>query len=477
MGLSVVLACVVVLAGCKQISESMSVRPRALRDVPAGRLAFRFEPDYGGELPASYNTDETEELLAPVKADFETRRTDHALLRTLLSPDGQVVLALYATGETPEGEFRMDLYSATGQFLRNILPAELSGTFPQTVAWSPDGQTIAFIGIKNATPQPMPMPLEPPIPDAGGVPPTDAPTPVASVAPIIAPVPVFNTDQIYTCDRHGYNIKPLTTRDGLIYFQLAWSPDSRSLAALACKPDEWNVRLNENKIPAGRPRLIGLDGRERLLADRLADAAPVWSPDASKVATAFETDIAIYDALGDAPSGANIPLREPLLTASAAYDAQVLSKTNAASATNANTNVAVVTQATPPPSETPLSFNPIVRLEWPQPESLFVRTAFMRVYKSGEVIRNYPRWHALHLSPQAALLSRRIASPARPRAEDSLSHACPSHMARAGCASQEVRASNGARVTLSRHLILSPRHASNRTPLMRSDQHDLQQRG
>lgn len=397
----------------------MSVRPRALRDVPASRLAFRFEPDYAGELPAGYNTEEAEELLAPVKADFETRRTDDALLRTLVSPDGQVALALYATGETPEGEFRMDLYSSAGQFLRNIMPGELSGTFPQTVAWSPDGQTIAFIGVKNATPppQPTPPPFEPFAPDPGGAvvpPPTNVPTPLASVAPIIAPVPVFNTDQIYTCDRHGYNIKPLTTRDGLIYFQLAWSPESNALAALACKPDEWNVRLNESKVPAGRPRLIGLDGRERLLADRLADAAPVWSPDASKVATAFETDIAIYDALGDAPSGANIPLREPLLAASAAYDAQTLSKTNTAATNNANTNVAVVTQATPPSSETPLSFNPIVRLEWPQPESLFVRTAFLRVYKSGEVVRNYPRWHVLHLSPQAALLSRRVTSPAAP---------------------------------------------------------------
>lgn len=411
-------ACALASSGCKQISESMSVQPRSLRDVPAQRLAFRLEPDVEtNNLPANYNSDEAEELLAPVKTDFETRRTEEALLRTLLSPDGQVALALYATSETPEGDYRMDLYSSAGQFLRNVLPPELSGTFPQTVAWSPDGQGIAFIGIRNAAaPQPTPTPFEPLLPpDAGsaGVPPTttDAPTPLASATPFIAPVPVFNTEQIYTCDRHGYNIKPLTARDGLIYFQLAWSPDSSAIAALACKPDEWDARRREDKAAAGRPRLINMQGGERLLADRLADAAPVWSPDASKVATAFDTDIGIFDALGDTPSAANIPLREPLLTASAQYDAQKLPKTNTAATSGGNSNVAVVTEATPATTETPLSFNPIVRLEWPQPETLFVRTAFLRLYKSGEVIRNYPRWHVLRLSAQAAVLSGNTDAP------------------------------------------------------------------
>jgi hypothetical protein len=198
-----------------------------------------------------------------------------------------------------------------------------------------------------------------------------------------------------------------------MYFQPAWSPDGHSLAALACKPDEWNARRDEDKTAAGRPRLIDLEGKERLLSDRLADAAPVWSPDASKVAVSFDTDVAIYDALGDAPTGADIPLRDALLAASTQYDAGKLSKKDATTPTNSNEHAATKTSAsnasapTPATDAAPLSFNPIVRLEWLQPETLLIRTAFVRLYKSGELITNYPRWHILHLSPQAAVLSIR----------------------------------------------------------------------
>jgi hypothetical protein len=236
-----------------------------------------------------------------------------------------------------------------------------------------------------------------------------------SVAPSIAPVAVYSTEQIYVCDRYGYGLKPLTTRDGLIYFQFEWAPDNHALAALACKPDEWDARRAEDKTPAGRPRLIDLEGHERLLSDRLGEAAPTWSPDSSKVAAAFETDVVIYDALGDTPTGANIPLRDPLMAASARYDADKLPKSNTAPPANANARPAA-TPATPAPasdgnvqpsttSDAPLSFNPVVRLEWLQPETLFVHTAFQRLYKGGEFIRNYPRWHVLYLSPQAAVLS------------------------------------------------------------------------
>lgn len=411
-----VLACVAAV-GCQGIQERAGtvVRPRALRDVPAERLAFRFEADVNPEgLPAAPGEDETPELLASIKTDFETRRQDDALLRTVTSPDGQRALALYATSETLENDFRMDLYSAEGAFIRNILPPDLSGTFPLTVAWSPDGQQITFIGIKNALPQPTPEDFTPsvssgPVASGEGETTGEIPVPAATVAPIIEPVRVFNTEQIYIADRDGNQIRPLTTRDGLIYFEVAWSPDSHAVAALACKPEEWEARRKEDKAPAGRPRLIDLEGRERLLSDRLAEAAPVWSPDASKVATAFDTEVAIYDALGATPTGATLPLRELLLTASMQYDAQKLKP--AGNATGETKN-ASITDHNPPPTpaagdDIPLSFNPIIRLAWPQPETLVVGTAFQRLYKGGEFVRNYPRWHTLHLSPQAALLSQR----------------------------------------------------------------------
>ena len=160
-------------------------------------------------------------------------------------------------------------------------------------------------------------------------------------------------------------------------------------------------------------------GRERLLDDRLSDAPPVWSPDSSKVATAFETDVAIYDAIADSPTGARISLREPLFDASVRYDAEKLSAAGGSSSKSGGTTAAqagvknggekgaaVVSSGAPQTDAPPLSFNPVVRLAWISPETLFIQTGFVRIYK-GEVVpvSNYLRWHVLHLSAQAALLS------------------------------------------------------------------------
>jgi WD40-like Beta Propeller Repeat len=371
-------------AGCRTITgDRQSVRPRSLRDVPAQRLAYRFMPDTAAPPSALKAADSSTERLATVQADFETNRKDDALLRTVVSPDAQPerqrVLALYATGEEQEGLFRIDMYTADGKFLRNLLPQGLSGAFAQTVAWSPDGNYIAFIGRKSPAAQPTPPALV-------GVPeePTP-PAPTASVAPAFAPTPAFSTEQIYVCNRDGFDLRPMTQRDGLIYFYLAWAPDAHALAALACTESELEARDPSYLRPAGRPRLIELTGEERLLADGLTDALPVWSPDASKVATAFDKDVAIYDALAEKPTAARVPLSEPLHAASVRYDEKTLKKT----------------------SNRPVSLNPIVRLEWPQPETLFIETGFERIYTNEPPISRFMRWHMLTLSPQAALLSAR----------------------------------------------------------------------
>src|SRR5262249_25529645 len=154
--------------------------------------------------------------------------------------------------------------------------------------------------------------------------------------------------------RDGYDLKPLTTRDGLIYFGLAWAPDSHALVALACQESEWNAREKEFKTPAGRPRLISVLGEERLLDDQMAEAPPVWSPDSSKVATAFGVDIGIYDAASKTPTQARVKLRERMLTASAAFDAR-----SASARKQDNTNQTLNTDT----NALPVSFNPIVRLE------------------------------------------------------------------------------------------------------------------
>jgi WD40-like Beta Propeller Repeat len=382
---ALLLALVALGAGCRRIiGDRQSVQPRSLRDVPAQRLAYRFAPDTAAPPPKAQAAGETGERLASIQADFETNRKDDALLRTVVSPDAQPerqrVLALYATGEEQEELFRIDMYTADGKFLRNLLPQGLNGAFASMVAWSPDGNHIAFIGRKSPSAQPTPPALVD-VPEETT--PTPVPTPAASVAPAFAPVPSFNTEQIYICNRDGFDLRPLTQRDGLIYFYLAWSPDASKLAALACTESELEARDPSYLRPAGRPRLLELTGQERLLADELTDALPVWSPDASKLATAFDKDVAIYDALTATPTAARIPLTEPLHASSVQYDEKTLKKA----------------------SSRPVSLNPIVRLEWPQPETLFIQTGFERIYSNEPPVSRFMRWHTLYLSPQAALLS------------------------------------------------------------------------
>src|SRR5258708_2836163 len=278
-------------SSCKQVIERRDIRPLVMRDVPAQRLAYRLDADTG--LPADAKVEDSSEKAAAIQADFNTNRKDDALVRTVLSPDGQRVLALYGTADEPNELFRIDLYSADGKFLRNLTPPDLIGTFPETPAWSPDGNYITFIAPKHTKPSPSPTP-----PGETEVVPTSSPLPsvAPSIAPAFAPVPVFSTEQIYICNRDGYDLKPLTTREGLIYFYLVWAPDTHALAALACKEDEWNAREKEFKLPAGRPRLISVEGKERLLDDQLTEAWPAWSPDSSKVALGFDSDLGIYDA-------------------------------------------------------------------------------------------------------------------------------------------------------------------------------------
>jgi hypothetical protein len=395
-----ILSIIALAVGCKSVIDQQDVRPRILRDVPAQNLAYRLSPDVS---PPSHSPgDDTLEKLPAVQKDFNTpNRQNDALIRTVVSPDGRRVLALYGTADDPSSSFRIDLYTSEGQFLRNVIPPAISCVFPETVVWTPDGSHFNFIAHKRTAPVPSPTPLE----DALPIPsPVGSPIPSPSIAPSFAPVAAFETEQIYICDRDGYDLKPLTSREGLIYFYFAWAPDGRAVVALACKEEEWNAREREFKLPAGRPRLINPDGKERLLDDALTDALPVWSPDASKVATAFDTDIAIYDAGTNKPTQARLPLGDQLITASVVYE-QKTGTSKVESPKNENK------KSTPSPSPTvasskpatPASFNPIVRLEWTSPERLYFQTAYVRLMP-GEAINTFQRWHSLQLSAQAAVL-------------------------------------------------------------------------
>jgi hypothetical protein len=204
-----ILSALLFVVSCKSVIDRQAdVRPRILRDVPAQNLAYRMEPDVS--LPNDFFKDDSLDKFAAVQNDFNTeRRQDHALIRTVVSPDGRRVLALYGTSDEPSSAFRIDLYGSDGQFLRNIIPPTISCVFPDTVAWSPDGSYINFIAHKREVPSPSPTPLTDVIPEG-------SPVPSPSIAPAFAPVASFNTEQIYICNRDGYDLKPLTSREGLI---------------------------------------------------------------------------------------------------------------------------------------------------------------------------------------------------------------------------------------------------------------------
>ena len=388
-----ILLPLIIAVGCKTVIERQDVRPRVLRDVPARNLAYRLSPDVS---PPNSNLDDLEDKFASVANFFAGKRKDDALLRTVVSPDGRRVLALYATSDETGSGFRIDLFNSDGEFMRNLIPPDLSCMFPETVTWSPDGNYINFIARRRVVPSPSPTPPNEPDPD-----PLASPLPSPSVAPAFPPVASFNTEQIYICNRDGYDLKPLTSRDGLIYFYFVWAPDGHGMAAMACTEAEWSARERQYKLPAGRPRLIAPDGTERLLDDGLTDALPVWSPDASKVATAFDTDVAIYDAGGKTPTHGRVPLSEQLIAASVIYEQRTATR-KASNNTNAN-SAASPTPAASSANTVPPSFNPIIRLEWRRPEALYFQTAYVRLMPT-ETINTFQRWHMLALSAQAAIL-------------------------------------------------------------------------
>ena len=392
---SLLIAALLTLAtgslSCESITQRRDVRPLVLRDVPSQRLAYRFQPDV--VLPPEVRIEDADDKIEAIQLDFNTRRPNDALIRTVRSPDGQRALVLYGTADAPSQEFRLDLYSADGTFLRVVTPPNLACVFPETVAWSPAGNSITFIAHRGATPTPTPTPpgdLIPEPPDPG------AATPLPSVAPAFAAVDSFSTEQIYICDRDGYDLRPLTTRDGLIYFYAAWAPDNHALVAMACRESEWDSREKQFKVASGRPRLITTDGAERLLDDELTEALPVWSSDSSKVATGFDTDVMIYDAATDKPTQGRIRLHDALIAASRIYE----EKNSGARKGDGKEDAGETPAAS---SAIPVSFNPIIRLEWPSPEKLYFETAYVRLMPN-ESINTFQRWHLLNLSPQAAIL-------------------------------------------------------------------------
>lgn len=423
----------------KNIFESSTVSPATLRDVPALRLSFRYEAD----IPAPSDPTKlapAEEKNAAVQADFDANRPQEILIKTIVSPNKQRILTVYQRLGDADASFRLDMYSAEAKFLRRVTPETMTADFPDIIVWSPDSANVAFVaiaregGMNSLTPVPVP-------PAANSNTNTSAnknantanvnantnanaeatPAPVTPVAPVGDAAPnviTFRTEQIYICNSEGLDLKPITQNEGLIYYYFVWSPDSSMLAAMAARSDEWRYlqsraeSAGEVFLPLGRPRIVEKNGRERRLDDNLTAARPVWSPDSAKVAVGFNSDnkptqIRIYDAIGDQPTQAAIPLRNQLLFSSQAYDQKINNEQSqqANANTEANTNTSPNQPSmTVPDEKTLVSFQPIIALEWSLDKELYFQTGFVKQYKTGDGARSSLRWHRLVLSPQATAI-------------------------------------------------------------------------
>jgi hypothetical protein len=428
----IVFALLLATAGCQRnIFDSPTVAPSALRNVPALRLNFRYEAD----VPAPSDTASAapaEEKNAAVQADFDASRPQEILVKTILSPNKQRFLTVYQRLGDPDASFRLDMYSGEGKFLRRVSPETMAVDFPDIIVWSPDSANVAFVaiaregGLNSLTPLPNAnantnsnaASNSAANVNANANANTDANAQTAPVATPAAPIGdaapnviTFRTEQIYICNSEGLDLKPITQNEGLIYYYFVWSPDSAMLAALAATYQEWRVlqdraeKANEVFVPLGRPRIVEKSGRERRLDDNLTSVRPVWSPDSAKVAVGFDKQqIRIYDAVGDQPTQAAIPLRNQLLISSQAFDQKINNEQNpqlgANTEQNTNTNPANPSM-TLPDERTLVSFQPIIALEWSADNMLYFQTGFVKIYRTGDGARSSLRWHRLVLSPQA----------------------------------------------------------------------------
>jgi hypothetical protein len=325
------------------------------------------------------------------------------------------------------------MYGADGRLIRRVSPDSMAVDFPDIIVWSPDSTTVAFVAIarEGGLNSLVPLPVTNSNSNSNGAVPGSSPASSnsntnANTEPVSTPVPppptgdsppnviTFRTEQIYICNSEGLDLKPITQNEGLIYYFLVWSPNSAMLACLAATAQEWRYlqmqadRANEVFVPIGRPRIVEKNGRERRLDDSLTGVHPAWSPDSAKLAVGYLTQqIRIYDAVGDQPTQAAIPIRNSLLFSSQAYDQRVNAEQNTQLAPDANTNPApnpAAPSSTLPDESTLVSFQPTIALEWPLDGELYFQTGFVKQYKTGDGARSSLRWHRLILSPQPTAL-------------------------------------------------------------------------
>ncbi len=398
-----------------------------MRDVPSVRLNYKYEADVPAPSVGD-NKAASEERNPTIQSDFDENRPLELLDRTLLSPDKKTIVTVYHRISDMPAEYRLDMYSPEGKLQKKLTPDTMAVHFPETIVWSPDSSSLAFVAMIRAAQtdsaaEASETPLTPDNTETAtnsnsniadentNSEPTSAATSAAATPAAATGVLTFRTEQIYICKSDGSGLKPVTENEGLIYFYYAWSPDSSMLAALATTAREWkysemtaNIK-SEMMTPLGRLRIVEKNGRERRLDDNLTAVHPVWSPDSAKVAVAFETQLRIYDANGTNPTQAAIPLRNQLLISSQSYDREQQRQAQAAN-TDANTIAATTPDqplSTLPDEKLLVSYNPIIELAWTADDLIYLKTAYVKRPINDPVgVMSFARWHRLALLPQAA---------------------------------------------------------------------------
>lgn len=421
---SLLLLPLLLLAGCEsQIFQGQKPQPVTIGSVPAVRLNFRYEPDVPPPA-ADPNLQAVEDRNEAVQADFDNSRPQEILDKTIPSPDKKRIAVVYHKVTDYSSEYRLDMYSSDGKLLRKMTSDAMAVHFPDTIVWSPDSSSIAFVAMLRVfapdlgiTPVPTPdVPTDPAATQEEGEVST-TPTPVAPSPAAPTGILTYRSEQIYTANSDGAGVKALTQNEGLIYFYYAWSPDSTMLLALAATTREWkyleaiSAGKGEAMIPQGRMRIIEKNGRERRLDDNLTAVRPVWSTDSTKVAAAYDTQIRIYDAAGVTPTQAAIPLRNQLLISSQAYDRQ---QQRLSQAGNADANAQPTEQPTPeqlstlPDEKLLVSYNPIVEIAWSADDLLYFQTAYLkRMRNEADSVRSFSRWHRLVFSAQPTTIGNK----------------------------------------------------------------------
>ena len=415
------------LAGCDSaIFQKQNVPPPTVGSVPAVRLNFRYEADV--PAPSSNpNVSAAADRNEAVQNDFDVARPQEILDKTIVSPDKKRIAVVYHKATDYSSEYRLDMYTAEGKLLRKMTSDAMAVHFPDTIVWSPDSASIAFVAMIRVV-----------APDLGLTPPVANPAPAVnsnsnvsdgntSAEPNPAPaaptpaaptgILTFRSEQVYTANGDGAAVKPITENEGLIYFYYVWSPDSTMLLSLAATSREWKYlevmagSKGEAMVPQGRLRIIEKNGRERRLDDNLTSVRPVWSPDSTKVAAAFDTQIRIYDAAGVNPTQAAIPLRNQLLISSQAYDRE---QQRISQAANSEANTQGAAQPTPeqlstlPDEKLLVSYNPIVEISWTGEDLLYVQTAYLKRMKNeADSVRSFSRWHRLIFTAQPTVAANK----------------------------------------------------------------------